>query len=321
MRNRWLDTLRFAAVCAVVLQHSVWPSADAGVRPALATLGLSIWALPLLFATSGYLSTMGRRQLDLGKRMRRLLVPYVAWSVLLFAYTVQQVLRGVVQWEQIDWVGVVFAGEAFYTLWFLAMLVYATLIGWFLRTPRARLVGAAAGIAGYCGVAMAFTGQAVPSTDTVSGFLRIAPLCVAAYLAGALLPDVRFAPSRRLAALLCAAALAADAALYVQWGARLTQERQFAIMVVATGAALLGLWVLAQSPQPALLRAPSAAGQYALGIYAIHAPLLIAIWVATGTRESASLAVALGIWPVATGAAWAISVAMSRVSWLRPLVR
>lgn len=321
-RDLSLDVLRFAAVCGVVLQHGLWVPAHAGEEPALAALGLTMWAVPLLFAVSGYLSTASGRALVLGRRMRRLLVPYGVWSLALLAYAAQGAIRAG-RWSTTrpDWLGVVFAGEAFYTLWFLAMLAYVTLIGWALRSTRARVVVLCAALSAYVVLVIARAEQPVLPTDTWGGFAAVMPLCVASYLAGALLPGLVVQRWRGILSALAVLAVACDALMYVSWGTELTQSQQFAVMVTASVAALaaLGLSVRAE-PRAGLFGWAAWSGGFSLGVYAIHAPVLNMVRLATHTREHTSLLWAIVVSMVCVVVSLTVSYAMSRARWLRPLV-
>jgi surface polysaccharide O-acyltransferase-like enzyme len=331
MRNRTLDAVRFSAVFAVVLQHGLFFSAQAGVRLSLATLGLSIWAVPLLFATSGYLSTLGGRRVEFARRMRRLLVPYVAWSIVLFAYGVQGALRAGIPLASVfaglNWLGVLFAGQAYYTLWFLAMLVYVTAVGWALPSGRTRLVAAVGAMLLYAGIAVARFGQPVQGTDTWGGFLAIAPLCIATYLAGALLPDMPRPRAVRIPLVMALVAVSADAAMYVTWGTELAQNEQFATLTVGAIAALIALWSLSKTEPGApstasrVLGWAAWAGTFSLGIYVIHAPVLNIVRRATHMRGSTGFIWALILTVTGTLIALAASYGLSRVRTLRALVR
>lgn len=322
MRNRSLDVLRFVAVYAVVLQHSIMVSAHAGVKPSLAVLGSSMWAVPLLFAASGFLSTMRNRTVDLGRRMRRLLLPYAVWSVVLFAYAAQGAIRAGESLSSINWFGVVFAGEAYYSLWFLAMLVYVTLVGWALQSDRSRIIGAGIAMLAYAGLAIARVGQPILSTASIGGFLIIAPLCIAAYLAGAVLPRVPQPRGLGLPLGVFAVAVVVDAGMYATWGTDLVQNQQFAILSVGAVAALVLLWALVHADSGARAFTLAAwAGTFSLGVYVIHAPILNIVRYATHTRDATSFVWALVLSVVGTLVALALSYVISLVRPLRPLVQ
>lgn len=326
-----LDAIRFFAVCAVVVQHGVFLSAQAGVPGSLVMLGLSIWAVPTLFATSGYLSTLGEHHSDLRKRARRLLFPYAVWSVLLYLYSAQGAIRAGTSLAGADWTGIVFAGQAFYTLWFLAMLMYATLAGSALRTRRSRLIGACIMFVSYAAVsAIRFT-QPVLDTDTWGGFLIIAPLCVATYLGASVVSAAR-PPRRRLPLVVVAvAAVIADALMYAAWGTTLTQGQQSAILTVGTIPGFLALWAARRAIPSAAGASPirmppwlpswlPRAGRYSLGIYVIHAPLLNVLRYVTGNRDSDTLALALVFVLASIGLSLLASYIIARSRRLAPLV-
>ncbi len=188
-RDPAIDALRGYGLIAVVLQHAVGYPAYAGNQIALALLGAAVWAVPALFATSGYLSALRPGRIDLGRRFRRLLFPYLVWSVVLFAYLNRGALASgsLPKLGVAGWLGVVFAGQAYYTLWFLAMLVYATLAGWALTTNRMRLIGVVVCVAALLGITLLRWGLPAESQQTWIGFLTFAPVCIGLYLLGAML--------------------------------------------------------------------------------------------------------------------------------------
>lgn len=325
MRVRAFDTIRFLAVCAVVLQHGVFLSAQSGVATSLVTLGASVWAVPLLFALSGHLSRLSEHGTELSHRVRRILVPYLAWSITLFAYAAQGALRaGMSPFENTDWLGVLFAGQAFYTLWFLAMLIYATIVGHALQSDRARLGVLVAALVIYGAVATLRGDAPAPDTDTWPGFLAVAPLCIAAYLAGTLLPRApRHTAGAAVGALFT---LAANGFLYMLWGTGLTCTRQSIIMTLATVGGVLMLWALpgrharAEANTSRLCLLLANAGRYSLGIYVIHAPVLNIVRWLTGTRESTDFLWGLALSAIALGISLAASWLLARSARLARLV-
>lgn len=323
-----IDLIRFLAVCAVVAQHAVFLSAQAGVTGSRVMLGLSIWAVPTLFATSGYLSTLGDHRPGLRKRARRLLLPYAVWSILLYLYSLQGAIRAGAPLAGADWAGIVFAGQAFYTLWFLAMLLCVTLAASVVRTRQSRLIGACIMFVSYAVISALRFARPVLDTDTWGGFLVIAPLCAAVYLGASVVSSAR--PPKRMLPLVVAgaAALVADALMYTAWGTALVQGQQFAILAAGAIPGLLALWAAPRAAQPAAegshgrpLSWLSRAGQYSLGIYVIHAPLLNILRYLTGTRDSSSLTLALLFVIASIGLSLLASYIIARSRRLAPLVK
>ncbi len=324
-RDPVIDSLRCYGLIAVVLQHAVGYPAFAGNPVALALLGAAVWAVPALFATSGYLSALRPGRLNLGRRFRRLLVPYIVWSVVLFAYLHRGELIGgsLPPLGLSGWLGIVFAGQAYYTLWFLAMLVYATLAGWALTTNRARLGGAIA-----CGVALVVLtalrwGQPAESQQTWIGFITFAPVCIGLYLLGAVLATVRERVRGALVPLAgLVVGLAVDVAISVALGTAVSEQVQLAVHL---GAALAGFALLAIAVSPAGrvlgMRAAAFAGTFALGIYVLHAPILGVLQSITGTTESSNVAIALVLGIITFGASLLVSVVASKIKLLAPLFK
>jgi fucose 4-O-acetylase-like acetyltransferase len=324
-RDPVIDSLRCYGLVAVVLQHAVGYPAYAGNTVALALLGAAVWAVPALFATSGYLSALRPGGTNLGRRFRRLLVPYVVWSIVLFAYLHRgELISGSLPpLGASGWLGIVFAGQAYYTLWFLAMLVYATLAGWVLTTNRARLAGViVSGV--LLGVLTVLRwGQPAESQQTWVGFITFAPVCIGLYLLGAMLATVRERVSGALVPLAgLVAGVVVDVAISVGLGTALTEQVQ---LVVHLGAALAGfaLLVIAISPSGRVMgfRATAFAGTFALGIYVLHAPILGVLQSVSGTTESANVVIALVLGIITFGVSLLVSVVASKIKLLAPLFK
>ncbi len=324
-RDPVIDSLRCYGLIAVVLQHAVGYPAYAGSTVALVLLGAAVWAVPALFATSGYLSALRSGRFDLGRRFRRLLVPYVAWSVVLFAYLHRgELIDGTLPPLGLSgWLGVVFAGQAYYTMWFLAMLVYATLAGWVLTTNRARLAGVVACIVVLVGVTALRWGQPAESQQTWAGFITFAPVCIGLYLLGAMLATVRDRVRSVLVPLMALiVGVVVDVAISVGMGTSVSEQVQ---LVVHLGSALagFGLLVIAISPHGRVMgfRATAFAGVFALGIYVLHAPVLGVLQSITGTTESPNVLIALVLGIITFGASLLVSVVASKIKPLAPLFK
>lgn len=150
-RETGIDATKVVAAALVLFQHVTGALASRALAPAALVFvnALSWSAVPIFFAASGAL--FGRRVAGPGfdrrewaaRRLRRILLPYAAWSAI---YLVRARLLAGTD-IKVDWVGVIFRGGAFYTLWFLPVLVWVTVSTVLLARDRrslARLAGAAA---------------------------------------------------------------------------------------------------------------------------------------------------------------------------------
>ena len=83
-RNEYLDALRGAAILIVVMGHAL-QSAN-GMIPSLPAqqIIMTFW-MPLFFLLAGYADGMTKGGAGLGKKVLRLLVPYLIWSQVVFA--------------------------------------------------------------------------------------------------------------------------------------------------------------------------------------------------------------------------------------------
>lgn len=141
-----LDVLRASAAVLVLFQHVTGEivsrhHASASVAVMNGVSWIAVW---LFFAASGWLygRSSAKGDFDLrgwfAKRLPRLLLPYVAWSAvyLLLAYGYAR-FRGIP--AAFNWSEVIFWGGAFYTLWFLPSLVYASVVVALLGRSRRML--------------------------------------------------------------------------------------------------------------------------------------------------------------------------------------
>jgi acyltransferase len=125
---RWaaIDAVRVVAMVGIVAGH-VWVY-DQPFRDLLYS-----WHVPIFFLLTGYLWKPGRTLLDEARnRTRTLLVPYLAWLVILGGATLGlELMRGTVDWARagrILWGGQYAAGPPFWTLWFVTALFFAAVI-------------------------------------------------------------------------------------------------------------------------------------------------------------------------------------------------
>lgn len=123
-RSGAIDLVRVVAVAAIVAGHA-W------TREATAEL-LYTWHVPVFFLLSGYLWTHGRSMRDeLGRRIRSLGRPYLAWLVLLtIALIIMRTFTGEPIIARI--VAAVYGGAAvgqpYFTMWFVAALFFTVLL-------------------------------------------------------------------------------------------------------------------------------------------------------------------------------------------------
>jgi surface polysaccharide O-acyltransferase-like enzyme len=144
LQHGGLDVLRLAGAFLVLLQHVTGAIVTAPGTPQPVFLfvnGLTWIAVPIFVGTSGYL--YGRKvnsgDLHVGEwiwgRCRRILIPYVVWSLIYLG--MRAAFRGGL--DGLDWAQVVFGGGAFYTLWFLPMLLAVSVVTAALAQTRRAL--------------------------------------------------------------------------------------------------------------------------------------------------------------------------------------
>lgn len=180
-RNPVLDGLKYAAAAGIVLHHV---SARAGGLLGSFLVAFPVAALFLFFAISGYLhGDVGVRGPKwLGRRVLRLAVPYVVWSVFYLAWRNLPILYGARAFAPPAWEVVFFAG-AHGILWSLAMLVYcAVVIELFVHNAAQRRI--ALGVAVLATLAIYWFGPngAIAASPMANFFY--APRWFIAYLGG-----------------------------------------------------------------------------------------------------------------------------------------
>ena len=127
-RNVGIDLLRVFSIVMVVVGH-------AGSFPNDQLL--TVWRMPLFFMLSGFFFTPGRSlTLEFTKRWNTLVIPYLAWSVLISVWVIvtlwgQQEL--IFDHLQSGWVGG--SGQSIYWMaaWFITTLAGATMLRRFLE--------------------------------------------------------------------------------------------------------------------------------------------------------------------------------------------
>lgn len=145
-RSAAIDVLRVMAILAVAVSH-LWGEYDV-VR----ALTFS-WHVPLFFFLSGYLWTTGRTVgHEARTRFRSLIVPFIAWTVILGAIALVYV--GMTTGITVEGVASVLWGGArargpWSPFWFLPVLFFATVLYRFLESIGVRTWGAVGiGLAG-----------------------------------------------------------------------------------------------------------------------------------------------------------------------------
>lgn len=324
-----LDLLRYAAVVAVVFDHATdrWlVPGNPGFGPA-ALNGLVQWDVAVLLMISGYLagsSLSAGRAADLPRRLRRILVPYLAWA---FVY---QALLAARAWQAGDPIHLakpfdyLFGGPVYHVLWYLPMLAYCTIVGSFARTRRTRFLVIAVASAVRILSVVVFAERAAPAYWlTVEGFLFAMPWFIAVYVVAESWGAGDFGSwPVRLAPAIYAAAIVSWLAVGFLYPSILRDSevhvralQRGASGVVAAGALLLALQV--KSRRPIL---PTSVTSISLGLYVTHMLLVVPI-------SSALIAAGISVYAgaVITTAVAAVActvgcVLVARVPLLRPLV-
>ena len=189
-RSNTIDVLRCLAAVSIVIQH-VSAEGMLSQTPGAATLlnALSLWGLPFFFLVSGFVQRrhLAARSERLGvwalSRSRRLLIPYVGWSVIYIGIPWLTSIWTNGPPPSYDWSSVVFTGGAFGPLWFLPMLFYVSVVARVLG-PSRRLssfgVSAAAAAAVFVGLTVGVVSW---------GFWLLMPWYLFLYVGGSLIPD------------------------------------------------------------------------------------------------------------------------------------
>lgn len=236
---------------------------------------LSIWALPFFFAAAGYFHAAGaapggRPGAWLGRRVIRLAVPFLAFTVLYRAWELRHFH------QRYSWLGLrhdLIYGTASAHLWFLPVLISCSVIVWLVertdsRRARVGLLAAAVGAAVTFVVVSAFA----PSGVSYAYYLYRTPLYwLVFYLLGWGFARRRNEESpRRASALLPGFALGVGAACLA--ASRLPGPQQV-VALYFVGAGLAGLAVAAlalRRPGPRPGRLVGALAGAALGFYLLH---------------------------------------------------
>lgn len=316
----WLDTARALAVVAVVVVHAAsstvafGPFGTAGWWAANLYDAVSRWCVPVFVMVSGALLLDPRKRERAGvfyrKRVARLLIPLVFWSVFFLAASAVRDLALGARPDLADLGRRLLSGRPHYHLWYLYMLVslfaITPLIRWGMgRWSRVHVVVGTLGLlAASMGVSAAhFAGVVGAGPFPVWG-LRYVPYYVLGYLIasssdchGRLLP---------LAGALALAALTA-VGLYLlaeatDLGVGQYLYDYFSVTVVPMS--LLAFVLLRSTPSHRLL---DALGGSTLGIYLIH-PLFL------GPMNDLHMAAGYPAPLVAVPAMAAVAVALSAVA-------
>ncbi|GAB6058310.1 acyltransferase family protein [Desulfonatronum parangueonense] len=147
MRLLWVDVLKLLAIFGVILLHAAAPYLVPFEDSAAWWTGNAYdsfvrWCVPLFVMVSGALVLSGADKIPLRDfllvRIRRILIPFLTWSVIYFLYGIH--VKGD-EHGVFDFFPLLFAGPIYYHLWFIYMLVtlylFAPAISALLnQTPR-----------------------------------------------------------------------------------------------------------------------------------------------------------------------------------------
>ncbi len=126
MRDNYFSFMKGLAIIAVLFIHT--PFMDGDGAAAIDSRQLVTFAVAMFFFLSGYF--IKDERLDF-KGIRRILIPYVIWSILWFAETTITGSQPVTTWKIIN---SIFFGGAFFPLYFLIVLMELKLISpWIVR--------------------------------------------------------------------------------------------------------------------------------------------------------------------------------------------
>ena len=301
-----VDMVRGVAIAVVIAFHS--RNYSLVLPPQPGTVTSIAWAaltqlflvpVPVFIILSGLVlggrprATESRRGFA-ADRLRRLLIPLAAWSLVavLVSVTIQGLSRPSGTW---DWVSTLLFGSRWYPLYFLVAALQLSLIVAVL--PRARRSRDAAAL-GLIGLQLAAVGalQIVvhlrpDDLAPISAQSSYLALSWTGYFALGLLAAPRLARIRAASAAVrvatCAAAVASWAwiAEIARAGGALSYYQSPLHMVFTTAMALLGLWWLPALPA-AVRRGLAALGVVSFGVYLAHGLVLPGIaWLAGPGRQ------------------------------------
>lgn len=169
MREAFLDKLRVAAACAVVLLHTVtgvMDATDMSLYPVEdkvfhIVLDLVCWSVPLFVMISGYLFLNPAREIGMGKMLkkycRRIVLALFLFGVP-YACLEQIALEGGFRWEMIGKAFLmVLRGQGWSHMWYLYLILFLYLLTPALRyllarVPRRAVEAAAAVLLAGCSI-------------------------------------------------------------------------------------------------------------------------------------------------------------------------
>ena len=312
------DVLRLLCVLGVVVLHVAAQAELVTGSAAMTALGESMrWSTPALFVISGFLAGSAPARAfftALGRRAKRLLVPYAFWTVVYVAVAM------VVDHSPAPTLfAVVFMGGSQYSthLWFLVTLMICVPIGLLLKNRWASLCAVVIGLA-LLG-ARYLTGWTTPLDWQISlyyPFLNWLELYLLGVLAGQWWTR---SPTRAFSAWLTVAApvaIAVGVSAAVEWTVGGTSLAGF-VTLAAVAVAL----TLVARVSAGVSRQVSAVSSTALGVYIVH-PLFMAAfgrivpvaaigpwaWVAVATVCVAALSIA-------------VTLALARMPFVRRVVQ
>lgn len=152
-REGFIDKLRVAATCAVVMLHTVtgvMDATDMGMYPFekkvfLVALDLVCWCVPMFLMISGYLFLNPEREIRMGRMLtkycRRIVLALLLFGVP-YALLEQIAVEKSFRWEMVGkGIGMVLRGESWSHMWYLYLILLLYLLTpalkWILvRVPR-----------------------------------------------------------------------------------------------------------------------------------------------------------------------------------------
>ncbi|HMN87054.1 MAG TPA: acyltransferase family protein [Bauldia sp.] len=287
-RLGWLDAVRAAACLMVVLLHAASPATAqkwTGAEPALAwhvanvIHAMTRIAVPLFFMISGYLY-LSREDFPLGRRLARVLVPLVFYTVIAAAY---RDATGPDQFSKVLFGA--FTAPAFYHLWFFYTLAILVV---FFALIRPRAIDPLAGIAISLAILFLFGSSAEYIANVTFGFqsafaevrgpMEAMVFCFLGYFCGRLdLDRSRFVrPPVTIALFVGGWAVAALGTLYISLAAGAPKTAYYSQGSPFVAISAIGLFLALRQAAPTS-RLLGLVATYSLGIYGFHAFVMASI--------------------------------------------
>lgn len=323
-----LDLLRYIAVVAVVFDHATNRWMTAGRPEAAVTIlnGLVQWNVPVLILISGYLAGLGVRagsSANLSRRLRRILVPYVAWALFYQALLAARAWAAGDPIQLAKPVAYLFGGPVYHVLWYLPMLAYCTIVGSLARTRRARLVVLLVAVALRALSIAVFAERASPPYWlTVEGFLFAVPWYVALFVGAESWAAGDYGSWPRRSHAFYAAAFVAWLGVGIVYPFVVTHSEVHIRAVQRAASALVagGALIFAVREPSRLPVLPKTIASTSLGVYVMHMSVLVPVSAWLKAAELPWWAGVVLTTVVAAGVSTVVAALLARVPLFRPLV-